>query len=58
MTTSTARNIIKIVPANPFTHGTGFKAFSVGQQQFGSIIQPFIQLDHYFMTQPIKQPLF
>jgi redox-sensitive bicupin YhaK (pirin superfamily) len=52
MTTSTARNITKIVPASPFTHGTGFKAFSVGQQQFGSTIQPFIQLDHYFMTQP------
>jgi redox-sensitive bicupin YhaK (pirin superfamily) len=52
MTTSTARSITKIVPASPFTHGTGFKAFSVGQQQFGSTIQPFIQLDHYFMTQP------
>jgi redox-sensitive bicupin YhaK (pirin superfamily) len=52
MNTNTARNITKIVRANPFTHGTGFKAFSVGQQQFGSIIQPFIQLDHYFMTQP------
>jgi redox-sensitive bicupin YhaK (pirin superfamily) len=52
MNTNTARNITKIVPASPFTHGTGFKAFSVGQQQFGSIIQPFIQLDHYFMTQP------
>jgi redox-sensitive bicupin YhaK (pirin superfamily) len=52
MTISTARNIVKIVSASPFTHGTGFKAFSVGQQQFGSIIQPFIQLDHYFMTQP------
>jgi hypothetical protein len=25
MTTSTARNITKIVPASPFTHGTGFK---------------------------------
>jgi redox-sensitive bicupin YhaK (pirin superfamily) len=52
MNTNTARNITKIVPASPFTHGTGFKAFSVGQQQFGSSIQPFIQLDHYFMTQP------
>jgi hypothetical protein len=46
MNTNTTRNIIKIFPANPLTHGTGFKAFSVGQQQFGSIIQ----LDHYFMT--------
>jgi redox-sensitive bicupin YhaK (pirin superfamily) len=52
MNTNTARSITKIVPASPFTHGTGFKAFSVGQQQFGSTIQPFIQLDHYFMTQP------
>ncbi len=52
MNTNTARNITKIVTANPSTHGTGFKTFSVGQQQFGSIIQPFIQLDNYFMTQP------
>lgn len=52
MNTNTDRNIAKIVRANPFIHGTGFKAFSVGQQQLGAIIQPFIQLDHYFMTQP------
>ena len=52
MNTNTARNITKIVTANPSTRGTGFKTFSVGQQQFGSIIQPFIQLDNYFMTQP------
>jgi redox-sensitive bicupin YhaK (pirin superfamily) len=52
MNTNTARNIAKIAQANPFTHGTGLKAFSIGQQQFGLTIQPFIQLDHYFMTQP------
>jgi redox-sensitive bicupin YhaK (pirin superfamily) len=52
MTTITDRQITKTVIANPFTHGTGFQAFSIGQRQLGASIQPFIQLDHYFMTQP------
>jgi redox-sensitive bicupin YhaK (pirin superfamily) len=52
MTAITDRRITQTVIANSFTHGTGFEAFSIGQRQFGSSIQPFIQLDHYFMTQP------
>ena len=53
MNTNISRTATKIVSASPFTHGTGLKAFSIGQQQFGSIIQPFLQLDHYFMTQAV-----
>jgi redox-sensitive bicupin YhaK (pirin superfamily) len=52
MNMSTSRNVTKIFQANPFTHGTGFQAFSIGQQQLGPSIHPFLQLDHYFMTQP------
>lgn len=52
MTTLTIRNASRIVSAKPFTHGTGFKAYSIGQQSLGTSIHPFLQLDHYFMSQP------
>lgn len=47
-----SHNAIKVVEAKPFTHGAGFTAYSVGQQSLGDQIAPFLQLDHYFMTQP------
>jgi redox-sensitive bicupin YhaK (pirin superfamily) len=50
--TETSRQAIQIVPAKPFTHGQGFTAYSVNQQSLGTEITPFLQLDHYFMTQP------
>jgi redox-sensitive bicupin YhaK (pirin superfamily) len=50
--TKTSRQAIQIVPAKPFTHGQGFTAYSVNQQSLGKEIAPFLQLDHYFMTQP------
>jgi redox-sensitive bicupin YhaK (pirin superfamily) len=43
---------IQVVQAKPFTHGQGFTAHSVNQQSLGTEIAPFLQLDHYFMTQP------
>jgi redox-sensitive bicupin YhaK (pirin superfamily) len=43
---------ISVVNAKPFSHGQGFQAYSIGQQQLGQQIAPFLQLDHYFMTQP------
>jgi redox-sensitive bicupin YhaK (pirin superfamily) len=43
---------IQVVQAKPFTHGQGFTAYSVNQQSLGTEIAPFLQLDHYFMTQP------
>lgn len=52
MNTMTFRNASRIVQAQPFTHGAGFKAFSIGQQSLGNSIHPFLQLDHYFMSQP------
>jgi redox-sensitive bicupin YhaK (pirin superfamily) len=52
MNTMTIRNPSRIAQAKPFTHGVGFKAYSVGQQGLGSSIHPFLQLDHFFMSQP------
>jgi redox-sensitive bicupin YhaK (pirin superfamily) len=51
MNTMTTRSASRIVQAQPFTHGTGFKAYSIEQQSLGTAIQPFLQLDHYFMSQ-------
>lgn len=50
--TIASRPTVGIVTAKPFTHGQGFTAYSVGQQQLGTKIAPFLQLDHYFMSQP------
>jgi redox-sensitive bicupin YhaK (pirin superfamily) len=52
MNTITIRNASRIVQAKPFTHGAGFKSYSIGQQSLSTAIQPFLQLDHYFMSQP------
>ncbi len=52
MNTITIRNPSRIVQAQPFTHGKGFKAYSIGQQSLGTSIHPFLQLDHYYMSQP------
>jgi redox-sensitive bicupin YhaK (pirin superfamily) len=52
MNNTISRTVQQIVTAKPFTHGQGFQAYSVGQQQLGPQIAPFLQLDHYFMTQP------
>jgi redox-sensitive bicupin YhaK (pirin superfamily) len=50
--TNISRRSIQVVQAKPFTHGQGFTAYSVNQQSLGTEIAPFLQLDHYFMTQP------
>jgi redox-sensitive bicupin YhaK (pirin superfamily) len=49
---SISRQAIQVVTAQPFSHGQGFQAYSIGQQSLGATIAPFLQLDHYFMTQP------
>jgi redox-sensitive bicupin YhaK (pirin superfamily) len=43
---------VQVAVAKPIAHGPGFQAFSVGQQSLGRAIAPFLQLDHYFMSQP------
>jgi redox-sensitive bicupin YhaK (pirin superfamily) len=52
MTTITTRKIDRIVQAKSNSIGTGFKSYDIGQQQVGPAIQPFLQLAHYFMSQP------
>ena len=52
----TLRPVAQIVSTKPFAHGSGFHAFSIGQQELGTAFYPFIQLDHYFMSQPTFGP--
>jgi redox-sensitive bicupin YhaK (pirin superfamily) len=55
-TTSTARKLLNVVQARPMSHGTGFNALSIGRNNLGDGVDPFIQLDHYFMSQPTFGP--
>jgi redox-sensitive bicupin YhaK (pirin superfamily) len=50
--TTLSRSAIQVVKAKLISHGQGFQAYSVGQQSLGNQIAPFMQLDHYFMSQP------
>lgn len=47
-----ACKIIQVVTAKPLSRGQGFTAYNVGQESLGTAIAPFLQLDHYFMSQP------
>ncbi len=55
-TTSTLKKLVNVVQARPMSHGTGFKALSIGRNNLGDSVDPFIQLDHYFMSQPTFAP--
>jgi redox-sensitive bicupin YhaK (pirin superfamily) len=55
-TSTTVRKLINVVQARPMAHGTGFKALSIGRNNLGDGVDPFIQLDHYFMSQPTFGP--
>jgi redox-sensitive bicupin YhaK (pirin superfamily) len=46
------RKVSMIIEAKPESIGTGFKAYNFGQQNLGVEIAPFLNLAHYFMTQP------
>lgn len=50
--TNVSRSLVRVVQTSSFSKGQGFTAHSIGQQQLGAKIAPFLQLDHYFMTQP------
>ncbi|MBO3461457.1 pirin family protein [Aetokthonos hydrillicola Thurmond2011] len=47
-----ARQIIRIAQAHPMSRNDAFTAFSINDQNLGSDIDPFLQLDHFFMKQP------
>jgi redox-sensitive bicupin YhaK (pirin superfamily) len=55
MTATFFRKIDKIVPARPNSIGTGLKTYEISQQNLGATIYPYLQLAHYYMTQPTFQ---
>lgn len=52
MLTQTARNLIKIVQARKSTIGSGFTAFGINRENLGALIDPFLSLDQFLMSQP------
>lgn len=46
------RQIIHSVPAHPMSRSNAFTAFSINGGNLGAKIDPFLQLDHFFMKQP------
>jgi redox-sensitive bicupin YhaK (pirin superfamily) len=52
MTTTTFRKIDRIVLSKQNSIGAGLKTYEISQQNLGTAIQPYLQLAHYYMTQP------
>jgi redox-sensitive bicupin YhaK (pirin superfamily) len=46
------RKVLKIVEGKSETLGVGLKAYNFGQQNLGTAIAHYLNLAHYFMTQP------
>ncbi|PZV11088.1 MAG: pirin family protein [Pseudanabaena sp.] len=53
---SAERNVIQIVRAEVMSDRPEFRAYSLGRHNFGDGIDPFIQLDHFYMRAPIFPP--
>jgi hypothetical protein len=47
------RQIDRVVTAKQTVFGAGFKSYDVEQQQLGRMVQPFLQMANYYMTQLI-----
>ncbi len=54
--TKDLRKISRVVTARKMSHGTGFQASSIGISNLGDAIDPFINLDHFFMSEPTFGP--
>jgi redox-sensitive bicupin YhaK (pirin superfamily) len=50
------RQLIKTVQARKSVIGSGFTAFGIGRDNLGKAIDPFLQLDQFFMSQPTFPP--
>jgi redox-sensitive bicupin YhaK (pirin superfamily) len=50
------RNVIQTVRAEVMSDRPEFRAYSLGRHNLGDGIDPFIQLDHFYMRAPIFPP--
>jgi redox-sensitive bicupin YhaK (pirin superfamily) len=54
--TKDLRTISRVTTARKMSHGNGFQASSIGISNLGDAIDPFISLDHFFMSEPTFGP--
>ena len=53
---SAKRRLIRIAKAHTMSRTQTFEAYSVGRGNLGNGVDPFIQIDHFFMSEPVFQP--
>lgn len=56
MKTITSRRLARSVATRQMSRSQSFRAFSIGRNSLGEGIDPFLQLDHFFMGQPTFPP--
>lgn len=50
------RRLIRVVKAHTMSQTQAFEAYSVGRGNLGDGVDPLIQIDHFYMGEPIFQP--
>ena len=55
-TTSPNRRLVRVVTAHTMSNTEAFTASSIGRGNLGEGVDPFIQIDHFFMGEPVFSP--
>lgn len=50
------RRLIRVVTAKRMSRNQGFNASNIGRENLGEGIDPFLQIDHFFMGEPTFSP--
>ena len=50
------RRLIRVVTAHTMSRTKAFEAYSIGRGNLGDGVDPFLQIDHFFMSEPIFSP--
>ena len=53
---SSHRRLVRVVTAHTMSRTEGFEAYSIGRGNLGDSVDPFLQIDHFFMSKPIFSP--
>ena len=53
---SSHRRLIRVATAHTMSRTEAFEAYSVGRGNLGDGVDPFLQIDHFFMSAPIFSP--
>ena len=55
-TNSSHRRLVRVVTAHTMSRTEAFEAYSIGRGNLGDGVDPFLQIDHFFMSAPIFSP--